>query len=43
MEEKGAIRLERHRVVITDKEALKEMVTTSWHMIYRHKKFGRGS
>ena len=43
MEEKGAIRLERHRIVITDEEALKEMVTTSWHMIYRHKKFGRGS
>lgn len=29
LEEKGAIRLERHRIVITDKEALKEMVAAS--------------
>ena len=29
LEEKGAIRLERHRIVITDKEALKGMVETS--------------
>jgi len=29
LEEKGAIRLERHRIVITDKEALKEMVEAS--------------
>ncbi len=29
LEEEGAIRLERHRIVITDKEALKEMVEAS--------------
>ncbi len=29
LEEKGAIRLERHRIVITDKEALKKMVEAS--------------
>lgn len=29
LEEGGAIRLERHRIVITDREALKEMVETS--------------
>jgi len=29
LEEEGAIRLDRHRIVITDKEALQEMVETS--------------
>ena len=43
MEEEGAIRLERRRIVITDGEALKELVSTSWHMLSKHKKFGRGS
>lgn len=29
LEEEGVIRMERHRIVITDKEALKEMMATS--------------
>jgi len=29
LEEEGVIRLERHRVVITDRDALKEMVGAS--------------
>ena len=29
LEEGGAIRFDRHRIVITDKEALKELVETS--------------
>ncbi len=43
MEEKGAIRLERRRIVITDEEVLRELVSTSWHFLSKEKKFGRGS
>lgn len=41
MEEKGAIRLERRRIVIINEEVLKELVTASWRAISRHKKFGK--
>ncbi len=41
MEERGAIRLERRRIVITNEEALKELVSTSWHLLSKQKKFGQ--
>jgi CRP-like cAMP-binding protein len=43
MEEKGAIRLERRRIVITDEDILKELVSTSYHVLSKRKKFGQVS
>jgi len=43
MEERGAVRLERRRIVIANEEALRELVSTSWHLLSKQKKFGRGS
>jgi CRP-like cAMP-binding protein len=43
MEDKGAIRLERRHIVITNEQALKEMVSVSWHIISHHKIFGQDS
>jgi len=43
MEEKGAIRLERRRIVIADEEVLKELVSASWQVLSKKKKFGQGS
>jgi len=43
MEEKGAIKLERRRIVIINEEVLRELETMSSHMISRYKKFGRDS
>ena len=41
MEETGAIRLERRRIVITNEAALREAVSASWHVLSKRKKFGR--
>ena len=43
MEEKGAIRLERRRIVIADEEALKELISTSYTMLSKRKKFGENT
>jgi CRP/FNR family cyclic AMP-dependent transcriptional regulator len=37
LEEKGAIRLERRRIVILNEDTLKEMVSNSWQTVSRHK------
>ena len=40
MEEKGAIRLERRRIVIADENILRELVSTSYNVVSTRKKFG---
>ena len=43
MEEKGAIRLERRRIVIVDEDVLKELVSASWQVLSKKKKFGQAT